>query len=82
MDRGFSIEEAAAIRGIEPTVVVRHLVWMIRRGKGLEASAVLPAEVVAEWDGWLATHPGGESPEGPADHLHLWPLFRACRAAG
>ncbi|WP_165068633.1 ATP-dependent DNA helicase RecQ [Paludisphaera rhizosphaerae] len=82
VDRGFSIDEAAAIRGIDPTVVVRHLVWMARRGKTLEATAVAPAEVVTAWDAWLAAHPGGEPPEEPADRVHLWPLFRACRTGG
>lgn len=82
LDRGFSIEDAASIRGIDPTVVVRHLVWMARRGKTLEATAVAPAEVVAAWDAWLAAHPGGEPPEEPADRVHLWPLFRVCRTGG
>ncbi|WP_337174714.1 RecQ family ATP-dependent DNA helicase [Paludisphaera sp.] len=80
IDRGFTIDEAGAIRGLEPAVVVRHLLWMLRRGKALDAAAVAPPDLAAAWDAWLATHPEGEAPEGPADRLHLWPLFRACRA--
>ncbi|AMV37258.1 HRDC domain protein [Planctomyces sp. SH-PL62] len=79
VDRGFSIEEAAAIRGLDASVVARHLVWMVRRGKPLDPSAIAPAEVVAEWDAWMAEHPEGEAPAEPADRAHLWPLFRVCR---
>jgi len=79
LDRGFSLEDAAAIRGLDPSVVIRHLVGMVRRGSPLDPARIATAEVVASWDAWLAAHPEGEAPEGPADRLHLWPLFRACR---
>jgi ATP-dependent DNA helicase RecQ len=79
IDRGFSIDEAGAIRGLEPAVVLRHLLWMVRRGKTVEASVVAPPDLVAAWDAWLTAHPEGETPDAPADRLHLWPLFRACR---
>ncbi|OJW04200.1 MAG: recombinase RecQ [Planctomycetales bacterium 71-10] len=79
IDRGFTIDEAGAIRGLEPAVVARHLVWMARRGKAVDAEAVAPPDVVAAWDAWMTAHPGGEAPEDPAEWLHLWPLVRACR---
>lgn len=79
LDRGFSIDEAGAIRGLEPAVVIRHLVWMARRGKPTDPAAVAPSEVVTAWDAWMAAHPDGDAPEAPAELLHLWPLFRACR---
>ncbi|MDG3005594.1 RecQ family ATP-dependent DNA helicase [Paludisphaera mucosa] len=79
LDRGFTIEDAAAIRSLDPSVVVRHLVWMVRRGKPLAASAIAPEAVVTAWDAWMAARPDGEAPVEPADRLYLWPLFRACR---
>ena len=82
LDRGFSIDEAAAIRGLEPVVVVRHLTWMVRRGHPLAVEAFLPADVVAAWEIWAAAHPDGARPDEPAEALYLWPLFHACRAGG
>jgi len=82
LDRGFSIDEAAAIRGLEPVVVVRHLTWMVRRGHPLAVEAFLSADVVAAWEIWAAAHPDGARPDEPAEALYLWPLFHACRAGG
>ncbi len=79
LDRGFSIDEAAAIRGLEAAVVVRHLTWMVRRGRSLAVEAFLPAEVAAAWEAWASAHPDGEQPAEPAPSLSLWPLFLACR---
>ena len=79
LDRGFSIEEASAIRGLDPAVVARHLTWMVRRGRGLAVESFLPPETVAAWDAWSASHPDGPAPDEPAVSASLWPLFRACR---
>ncbi len=80
IDRGFSIDEAAAIRGLEPVAVVRHLVWMVRRGKPVDLAAAISPDLATAWDAWTSAHPDGDAPDGPAGRIHLWPLFRACRA--
>lgn len=82
LDRGFSVDEAAAIRGLEPSVVVRHLTWMVRRGHSLALESALPAEVVAAWTSWAEARPDGARPDEPVEALHLWPLFQAIRAGG
>ncbi|HMB02250.1 MAG TPA: RQC domain-containing protein, partial [Isosphaeraceae bacterium] len=33
LDREFTIEEVAAIRGLEPVIVIRHAIWMARQGR-------------------------------------------------
>jgi len=43
-----ALEEAGAIRGLEPAVVLRHLLWMVRRGKTVEASVVILARRICE----------------------------------
>ncbi len=82
LDRGFSIDEAAAIRGLDPAVIVRHLTWMARRGHLLTVETFLPADVAAAWETWAAAHPNGARPTEPAEALYLWPLFHACRVSG
>ena len=52
IDRGFSIAEAAAIRGLDPPMIVRHLTWMVRSGQPLAIEAILPPETIAAWDAW------------------------------
>ena len=43
VDRGFTIAEAAAIRGLEPAAIIRHLTWMVRRGHQLAIESHLAA---------------------------------------
>jgi ATP-dependent DNA helicase RecQ len=77
--QGFTIDEAAAIRGLEPAAIIRHLTWMVRRGHPLAVDAFLPPEVASAWDSWRAAHGDEAPPSEPADALPLWPLFLACR---
>jgi hypothetical protein len=79
VDRGFSIDEAAAIRGLEPTAIIRHLTWMVRRGHPLAVGSFLSPEVASAWDSWRAAQGDANPPAEPADKLLLWPLFLACR---
>ncbi|APW60912.1 ATP-dependent DNA helicase RecQ [Paludisphaera borealis] len=79
LDRGFNIDEASAIRGLDPAVVIRHLTWMVRRDRRLAVESFLPPETIAAWDAWSTSHPAGEPPAEPAASVSLWPLFRACR---
>ena len=52
IDRGFTIAEAAAIRGLDAPMIVRHLTWMVHRGHPLSVETVLAPETIAAWDAW------------------------------
>jgi ATP-dependent DNA helicase RecQ len=80
LDRGFTLDEAAAIRGLDRSAVVRHATLAARQGKPIDVAALLDPETLRRWDEARA-HPGAEGPHpgiGPAD---LWPLFLAARRA-
>jgi ATP-dependent DNA helicase RecQ len=79
IERGFSIAEAAAIRGLEPAIIVRHLCWMVRRGRSLAVETFLASEVIVAWEACLLAQ-GSPPPSEPAELIHLWPLFVACRS--
>jgi ATP-dependent DNA helicase RecQ len=81
IERGFTIDEATLVRGLERTAIIRHLVWMVRRGNSLAVEAFLSPPAIAAWDAWQATSAGVSPPSEPADALHLWPLYLACRIA-
>jgi ATP-dependent DNA helicase RecQ len=81
LDRGFTLGEAAAIRGLEQTAIVRHLMLAVRQGRTIAPESFLDPATLALWDQWrsdpLATGP----PPGAAIGDPLWPLFLACRGS-
>jgi ATP-dependent DNA helicase RecQ len=80
VDRGFSVEEAAAIRGLEPGAIIRHLTWMVRRGHEIRLESLLPPDVLLAWDAWQTTHVDMSSrPDFPESNA-MWPLFLAYRS--
>jgi ATP-dependent DNA helicase RecQ len=82
LDRGFTLEEAAAVRGLLPADILRHATLAVRQGKPLAPESFLEPEVLRRWDDWRADH--GESAPPPADTTPagLWSLFVACRRRG
>jgi ATP-dependent DNA helicase RecQ len=80
LDRGFTLDEAAAIRGLDRSAVIRHALWMARQGRRVAPESFLAPNVVRLWDDWRAEH--GEAPPPPdrGGSPALWPLFLACRA--
>ena len=81
LDRGFSIDEAAAIRGLEVSAIVRHATLMARKGQPVAIDRLLPAEILNRWeerrrDGEVS--PPADSDEGSAG---LWALFLASRGS-
>ena len=78
IDRGFSIAEAAAIRGLDVEMIVRHLTWMVRRGHPLRLETVLDSDTIAAWEVWWNEN-GETAPKGPENAIQVWPLFLACR---
>jgi ATP-dependent DNA helicase RecQ len=79
LDRGFTIDEAAAIRGLEPSIVIRHVTWMARQGRRVALERFLDAETIARWEAWRAEH-GDAAPPPESPSAALWPLYLVCRA--
>jgi ATP-dependent DNA helicase RecQ len=78
LDRGFSAAEAAAIRGLEPAVILRHATWVARQGRPVPLEAFLSPETITRWDTWHHEH--GDSPPPDANAAAgLWALYLACR---
>ena len=81
LDRGFTLDEAAAIRGLEISALVRHATWSARKGRGVPPVAFLSPETVDRWTAHLrdrgvdAPAPDGELGE------RYWELFVACQKA-
>ncbi|MDB5352229.1 MAG: ATP-dependent helicase, RecQ family [Planctomycetota bacterium] len=80
LDRGFSMDEAAAIRGLELAAVVRHALWMVRKGKTVALNSFLSSEEQASWSEWLQTHGAVSPPPDQASAKLYWTLFVACHA--
>ena len=81
LDRGFGLDEAAAIRGLELGVVVRHATLMARKGHAVPLDRFLTPETLALWEARRDRGDSNPLPEGE-DPAGLWGLFLACRAAG
>jgi ATP-dependent DNA helicase RecQ len=75
LDRGFSLDEAAAIRGLERAAIIRHATLAARQGRTVPVSALFDPDLIGRWDTWRLEH-GDSPPTGSGD---LWPLFLACR---
>jgi ATP-dependent DNA helicase RecQ len=82
LDRGFTIHEAAAIRGLELAAIVRHATWVVRRGRPVSPSAFLSPEEVERWGAWHDQQGDAQPPPGADPSIPLWALFVACRSAG
>ena len=81
LDRGFNPVEAAAIRGLDRSAVVRHAALAARQGKAVELSTFLEPETLERWDAWRRERGDAEPPEGIQAGDELWALFVACRRA-
>jgi ATP-dependent DNA helicase RecQ len=78
LDRGFSIDEAAAIRGLEVSAIVRHATWMVKKGHAVPLASFLGKDDLELWlEALRRGGTAGPPPSGP--HPELWPLFIACR---
>lgn len=81
IDRGFTLAEAAAIRGLEPAAIVRHLTWIARKGRPAPLASILDGEHLERWRQWHQTH-GDTPPTEPDLDPALWDLFLACQPGG
>ncbi len=80
LERGFTIDEAVAIRGLDRPTVLQHAVQAARDGKPVPLSAFLDDATAGRWTAWYETHGESKPPphpdhDGPPD---AWPLFFAC----
>jgi ATP-dependent DNA helicase RecQ len=80
IDRGFDLEEASAIRGLELSTILRHTTLMARKGRKVAIERWVPAEVLRLWE---EQQKSGETapPAGTESIAGLWSLFLACRAS-
>lgn len=83
LEQGFTIDEAATIRGLERSAVIRQLVKVASEGRAVPVSAFLPPADADRWDVWFREH-GERTPPATADGpaLDLWALYLACRQPG
>jgi len=81
LDRGFTAEEAAAIRGLDRAAILRHATLAARQGRPVAPGAFLEAEAADRWNAWRAEHGDAAPPDGSVDP-DLWSLFVACRRGG
>jgi len=82
LDRGFTLEEAAAVRGLLPADILRHATLAVRQGKPLTPESFLEPELLRLWDAWRAEHGDATPPPTDARPAGLWGLFVACRSRG
>jgi ATP-dependent DNA helicase RecQ len=79
LERGFSLAEAAAIRGLDLQAVARHALWMARKGRKIEVACVLEVEDMrGRWRDHLEKNGPSAPPEGEEGLGFLWTLFVAC----
>lgn len=76
LERGFTPEEAAEIRGIDLTTVIRHATLAVRAGKAVDLAAFVDAETLNCWRNRPIE--SGE-PVVTDEARELWSLFLACR---
>ncbi|CAN5783159.1 RecQ family ATP-dependent DNA helicase [soil metagenome] len=79
LDRGFSLQEAAEIRGLDLSAIIRHAVLMAQHGRKVPPKSFLAPEVLDHWDAWLQEHGEGGPPPDRDAPAGLWALFLACR---
>jgi ATP-dependent DNA helicase RecQ len=81
LDRGFSAREAAAIRGLEFEVIVRHADVRACQRRRVPIEAFLGKETISRWDSWLSEHGPRRPPADAAGLPELWRVFLSDRGA-
>jgi ATP-dependent DNA helicase RecQ len=82
LDRGFTLDEAAAVRGLLPSDIIRHATLAVRQGKPLDPRMFLTPEMLDQWEIWRAAHGNAAPPPSDSGSAGLWSLFIACRRQG
>jgi ATP-dependent DNA helicase RecQ len=76
LDRGFTPQEAAAIRGLDLSAIFRHATLAARQGKAVSVEAFISADVLDRWRAWRAENGDRPAPDA-ASHADAWALFLA-----
>ena len=80
LERGFTLDEAAAVRGLLPADILRHATLAIRQGRPLAAESLIAPETLRRWDAWHSEHGNASPPPGDKPPPGLWePLRRLPR---
>ena len=78
LEKGFTPQEAAAIRGLELSAIIKHATLIARNGKRVPIEAFVVEEVLTRWRSWRATN--SDVPHPDAETMpDAWSLFLACR---
>ncbi len=79
VERGFTLDEASAIRGLDRMALIGHLVISARQGKAISMPSLLDAQTLRRWEAWRNENGDETPPFDDAGPLDLWPLFIAAR---
>ncbi len=80
LERGFSLQDAAAIRGLETPAILRHIRLALRQGRQLSPQAFLPADLLQSWETWTAENGSSPPSHRSAIESELWDLYLNCRS--
>ena len=75
LDRGFTIQDASAIRGLELRVILRHAANLASHGRSIPVEAFLPADVAKRWVSWFKERGSESTPPGDEGLEGFWKLF-------
>ena len=81
LEKGFTLDDVAAIRGLDRAAVVRHAALVARQGKPVAVEAFLDGLTAARWHSWRVEHGDAAPPPDDAQRSDVWALFVACRSA-
>lgn len=77
LEKGFNLEEAASIRGLDRTSIIRHATLMARQGKPIDLDRLIGPETSSRWTQWRTDHGDAAPPPDDLDSKELWTLFVA-----
>ena len=76
LDRGFTPNEAAAIRGLDLSAILRHATLAARQGKAVSIEAFVAPDVLERWRDWRSSNGDRPAPDA-ASQPDAWALFVA-----
>lgn len=79
LDRGFSPEEVASIRGLDLPAILRHAGMAARQGKPVRPDWFFSPAVQDQWEAWRADQGETTPPPGLEGPAELWGLFLTLR---
>ena len=78
LNRGFTVEEAAAIRGLEHAAILPPALGVARQGRPVPLRAFLAPAVIDRWPAWPRQYGDAAPPPESGALAGLWPLYLAC----